>query len=300
MFDFKIFLDPVILAIIVLFIGVVVYYISKVKYINTSLNILTNILRSFKKGNIAYRFKELDDIFSNNPFISTYWVEFKNTLVFNEGITIKDQKMSGISDDNSSIQCTVDSGYFFNEETLVNSKLNYKFISAVPTILTGLGPLFTFLHISVAFSKVDFATQEATIASVSSLLAAMKVAAMISVIAVGSSILFMIIERLLYKNMCKTPLNAFQLEMNKLFDNITSEKFLVELLKESKLQNNVLNGAFKTLPSQMKASFDSSFKETLVPYLDNLIFSVNKLQDNIDKKCSKGLLNDLFGTNEDE
>ncbi len=300
MFDFKIFLDPVILAIIVLFIGVVVYYISKVKYINTSLNILTNILRSFKKGNIAYRFKELDDIFSNNPFISNYWVEFKNTLVFNEGITIKDQKMRGISDDNSSIQCTVDSGYFFNEETLVNSKLNYKFISAVPTILTGLGPLFTFLHISVAFSKVDFATQEATIASVSSLLAAMKVAAMISVIAVGSSILFMIIERLLYKNMCKTPLNAFQLEMNKLFDNITSEKFLVELLKESKLQNNVLNGAFKTLPSQMKAAFDSSFKETLVPYLDNLIFSVNKLQDNIDKKGSKGLLDDLFGTNEDE
>lgn len=300
MFDFKIFLDPVILAIIVLFIGVVVYYISKVKYINTSLNILTNILRSFKKGNIAYRFKELDDIFSNNPFISNYWVEFKNTLVFNEGITIKDQKMRGISDDNSSIQCTVDSGYFFNEETLVNSKLNYKFISAVPTILTGLGPLFTFLHISVAFSKVDFATQEATIASVSSLLAAMKVAAMISVVAVGSSILFMIIERLLYKNMCKTPLNAFQLEMNKLFDNITSEKFLVELLKESKLQNNVLNGAFKTLPSQMKAAFDSSFKETLVPYLDNLIFSVNKLQDNIDKKGSKGLLDDLFGTNEDE
>lgn len=300
MFDFKIFLDPVILAIIVLFIGVVVYYISKVKYINTSLNILTNILRSFKKGNIAYRFKELDDIFSNNPFISNYWIEFKNTLVFNEGITIKDQKMRGISDDNSSIQCTVDSGYFFNEETLVNSKLNYKFISAVPTILTGLGPLFTFLHISVAFSKVDFATQEATIASVSSLLAAMKVAAMISVIAVGSSILFMIIERLLYKNMCKTPLNAFQLEMNKLFDNITSEKFLVELLKESKLQNNVLNGAFKTLPSQMKAAFDSSFKETLVPYLDNLIFSVNKLQDNIDKKGSKGLLDDLFGTNEDE
>lgn len=300
MFDFKIFLDPVILAIIVLFIGVVVYYISKVRYINSSLNSLTNILRSFKKGNIAYRFKELDDIFSNNPFISNYWVEFKNTLVFNEGITIKDQKMRGISDDNSSIQCTVDSGYFFNEETLVNSKLNYKFISAVPTILTGLGPLFTFLHISVAFSKVDFATQEATIASVSSLLAAMKVAAMISVVAVGSSILFMIIERLLYKNMCKTPLNAFQLEMNKLFDNITSEKFLVELLKESKLQNNVLNGAFKTLPSQMKAAFDNSFKETLVPYLDNLIFSVNKLQDNIDKKGSKGLLDDLFGTNEDE
>ncbi len=295
MFDFKLFLDPVILTILVLFAGVVVYYVKKVLYINSSLSLLTNILKNFKKGNIAYRFKELDEIFSKNPFISSYWVEFKNTLVFSDALAL-----NGSVQDNSNIQCTIDSGYFFNEETLVNSKLNYKFISAVPTILTGLGPLFTFLHISVAFSKVNFATQEATIASVSSLLAAMKVAAMISVVAVGSSILFMIIERLLYKNLCMTPLSSFQLELNKLFDNITSEKFLVELLKESKLQNNVLNQAFQGLPAQMKMAFDKSFKESLVPYLDNLIFSVNKLQENLNKKGSKGILDDLFGNNDEE
>ena len=298
MFDFALLLNPVILAILVLFAGVVVYFVTKVRYINSSLLWLTNVLRSFKKGNIVYRFKELDDIFTNNAFISNYWVEFKNTLVFNEASTIQDDKLKGIGDGTSSIQCTIDSGYFFNEETLINSKLNYKFISSVPTILTGLGPLFTFLHIAVAFSKVNFATQEATIASVSSLLAAMKVAAMISVVAVGSSILFMIIERILYKNMCKTPLSAFQLEMNKLFDNITSEKFLVELLKESKLQNNSLNNAFASMPIQMKAAFDKSFKETLVPYLDNLIFSVNKLQENLKKQGSQGILDDLFGNDD--
>ena len=295
MFDFKLFLNPVILAIVALFIGVLFYYITKVNYINKSLVNLTKILSSFKKGNIAYRFKELDDLFTNNPFISNYWIEFKNTLVFNEGIQLK-----GAGIDNSSIQCTVDSGYFFNEETLVNSKLNYKFISAVPTILTGLGPLFTFLHISLAFSKVNFATQEATISSVSSLLASMKVAAMISVVAVGTSILFMIVERLLYKNRCKTPLEAFQLEMNKLFDNITSEKFLVELLKESKLQNSSLSQAFHTLPLQMKTAFDKSLKETLVPYLDNLIFSVNKLQESLKKDKSKDILDDLFGSDDEE
>lgn len=295
MFDFALFLNPVILAIIVLFIGVLVYFVSKVRYINSSLTYLTNVLKSFKKGNIVYRFKELDDIFSNNAFISNYWVEFKNTLVFNEGISLK-----GAAGDTSSIQCTMDAGYFFNEETMVNSKLNYKFISAVPTILTGLGPLFTFMHISFAFSKVDFATQEATIASVSSLLASMKIAAMISVVAVGSSIIFMVVERLLYKNLCKTPLNAFQLEMNKLFDNITSEKFLLDLLRESKLQNNALNQAFNALPMQMKTAFDNSFKESLVPYLDNLIFSVNKLQENIKKKGSQGILDDLFGNSGEE
>ena len=300
MLDFRLFFDPVIIAILVLFTGVVVYYITKVKYINASLVQLTRVLNNFKKNNIAYRFKELDDIFSNNSFISNYWIEFKNTLVFNEGSTIGNEKLKGINQDTSSIQCTIDSGYFFNEETLVNSKLNYKFISAVPTILTGLGPLFTFLHISLAFSKVNFATQEATIASVSSLLASMKVAAMISVVAVGSSILFIIIEKFLYKNLCKTPLEAFQLEMNKLFDNITSEKFLVELLKESKLQNSSLNQTFQTLPMLIKTAFDKSLKESLVPYLDNLIFSVNKLQENLKQNKQKDILDDLFSSDDEE
>ena len=198
------------------------------------------------------------------------------------------------------MQCTVDSGYFFNEETLVNSKLNYKFISAVPTILTGLGPLFTFLHISLAFAKVNFSTQEATIASVSSLLASMKVAAMISVVAVGTSIMFLVFERLLYKNMCKNPLERFNVEMNKLFDSITSEKFLVELLRESKLQNNIVNQNFSAMPVQIKAAFDASFKETLVPYLDNLIFSVNKLQENLKKNGIQDVLGNLFNNNNEE
>lgn len=294
MFNLKIFLDPVILTILVLFFGIMLYFVNNIKRINASLIYLINVLRSFKKNNIVFRFKELDEVFSNNSFISNYWIEFKNTLVFNEGVQLK----NGTSE--ASIQCTMDSGYFFNEETLVHSKLNYKFISAVPTILTGLGPLFTFLHISLAFSKVSFATQDATIASVTSLLASMKVAAMISVVAVGTSILFIIIEKLLYKKLCKTPLEAFQLEMNKLFDNISSEKFLVDLLKESKLQNNALNMAFTALPMQMKTAFDKSFKDSLVPYLDNLIFSVNKLQDNLKKQASQGLLDDIFGSNNTE
>lgn len=305
MFDFKILLDPVVIAILFMFFAIMGYLFAKVRNINMSLKRLTKVLKSFKKGSIMYRFKELDQIFSKDQFIANYWVEFKNSLVFNEGMTIKSGddplKFQNVGPDTSSIQCTIDSGYFFNEETLVNGKMNHKFISTVPTILTGLGPLFTFLHISLAFAKVNFSTQEATIASVSALMGAMQVAAMISVVAVGTSIIFMIIERLTYKSLCITPLNEFQLELNKLFDNISSEKFLVELLKESKMQNNSMNQVFNELPDQMKIAFEKSFNASLVPYLDNLIFSVNKLQENIEKgsKGSSNILNDLFGSNND-
>lgn len=298
-FEYNILLNPIIIAILILFAVILGYLLVRVKSINENLSRLTKVLQGFKKGTIVYRFKELDEIFSKDSFIANYWVEFKNSLVFSDGMSAAQDaasKFKSPSADTSSIQCTMDSGYFFNEETLVNGKMNYKFISAVPTILTGLGPLFTFLHISLAFSKVDFATQEATIASVSSLMAAMKVAAMISVVAVGTSIIFMIIERLTYKNLCIAPLNEFQLELNKLFDNISSEKFLVELLKESKMQNNSMNQAFNILPSKMKDAFESSFNASLVPYLDNLIFSVNKLQETLTSqgKKSSNIINDLF------
>lgn len=302
-FEFNILLNPVIIAILLLFVLILGYLLARVKSINENLRRLTAVLRGFKKGTIVYRFKELDEIFSKDPFIANYWVEFKNTLVFSDGMAAADAgaKFKAPSADTSSIQCTIDAGYFFNEETLVNGKMNYKFISAVPTILTGLGPLFTFLHISLAFSKVNFATQEATIASVSSLMAAMKVAAMISVIAVGTSIIFMIVERLTYKNLCLAPLNEFQLELNKLFDNISSEKFLVELLKESKSQNNAMNQAFNQLPAKMKEAFEASFNASLVPYLDNLIFSVNKLQENLLQQGKKpaNIIDELFN-NDDE
>ena len=298
--DFSLFLNPVILAILALFAGILVYYINAVRYINASLRYLTNVLRSFKKGNIVFRFKELDEVFSNNPFISAYWIEFKNSLVFNEGVQVKTNddvlKFKTMGSETASIQCTMDAGYFFNEETLINNKMNYKFISAVPTILTGLGPLFTFLHISLAFAKVNFATQEATISSVSALMAAMKVAAMISVVAVGTSILFLIAERLLYKNMCKAPLAEFQLEMSKLFDNISSEKFLVQLLNEARVSNSAMSQIFNHLPEQMKTAFEKSFNASLIPYLDNLIFSVNKLNEQL-VQASKGtsnILDDLF------
>lgn len=298
--DFSLFLNPVILAILALFAGILVYYINSVRYINASLEYLTNVLRSFKKGNIVFRFKELDDVFSNNPFISAYWIEFKNSLVFNEGVQVKTNddvlKFKAMGSETASIQCTMDAGYFFNEETLINNKMNYKFISAVPTILTGLGPLFTFLHISLAFAKVNFATQEATISSVSALMAAMKVAAMISVVAVGTSIIFLIVERILYKNLCKAPLAEFQLEMSKLFDNISSEKFLVQLLNEARVSNSAMSQIFNHLPEQMKIAFEKSFNASLIPYLDNLIFSVNKLNEQL-VQASKGtsnILDDLF------
>lgn len=296
----RILMDPAILIVIVVFCSITVYYVKKVNYLNLKLVELNKFLKTFKKSDLIFRFKEFDSALSSNPHVSNIWAEFKNTLVFSESLSLKNEKndvvFQNISDSVSNIQTTVDPIYFFNEETLVTSKFNYKLIQTAPTILTGLGPLFTFMNIAIAFAHVDFSTQEATIESVSHLMSSMQLAALVSVLAVGSSILFLMIERILYNNKCKIPLNEVQETLYKLFENISSEKFLIELLKETKIQNNSVTNLLTTLPVQFKDSLDKSLANILVPYLENLIFGVNKLQEKVSetKKKPTDVIDELF------
>ena len=249
-------------------------------------------LTNFKKTDLNFRFKEIDEWMMANPYVSAAWMEFKNTLVFSESVALRGQNNNltykEVSTTVQNIQTTVDPLYFFNEESLVISKFNFKFIQTVPTILTGCGPLFTFLNIAIAFGKIDFSSQEKTISSVANLMTSMQVAALVSVFAVGSSLLFLIIEKVSYNNICKRTLHKCQDLISKLFDNVSSEKFLFELLRETKIQNNNLQHLMTGMPEHFKVAFNSGIASNLVPYLENLIFGVNLLNKQMKESAKKG------------
>jgi hypothetical protein len=292
--------NPAILIVLVTFFSFIIYYVTKLNYINLRLVELLSFLKTFKKADLIFRFKELDELMSNNSYVVNAWTEFKNTLVFSESVSLKNENnnviFQNVSQSIENIQTTIDPIYFFNEETLVTSKLNYKLIQTAPTILTGMGPLFTFLNIAIAFTCVNFSTQEATLHSVSNLMASMQIAALVSVLAVGSALVFLIVERILYNNKCKIPLNEIQEAFYKLFENVSSEKFLIELLRETKIQNNSTVNLLSTMPTQFQSVLDKSLKENLVPYLENLIFGLNKMQEKIvqEKKKNTDVVDDLF------
>lgn len=292
--------DPGVLLVILVFFGIIGYYVKKVRVINKDLGSLLVVLKRFKKSDLSFRFKELDDGMSSIPCVASSWSDFKNTLMFSESFSMKNESndllFQNVSESVSNIQSTVEPSFFFNEESLITSKLNYKFIQTAPTILTGLGPLFTFLNIGIAFSRINFSTQEATINSVSSLMSSMQVAAVISVLAVSASLLFLLIERVLYNNLCKIPLLEIQAVLGKLFDNISSEKFLIELLRETKIQNNSTKNLLNAMPNQFKTALDKSLTTILAPYLENILFGLNKLQEKsvLVQKKNSDIVDDLF------
>lgn len=296
-----IFTDIPILIVLFTFLFSIIYCAKNYVYVNKNLKIFLAFISNFRKTDLNFRFKEINEWMSANPYVSGVWLEFKNTLVFSESIALKgknnDLTYKEVSSTVQNIQTTVDPLYFFNEETLVTSKFNNKFLQTVPTVLTGFGPLFTFLNIAIAFGKIDFSSQEKTIASVAGLMSSMQTAALVSVIAVGSSLVFLLFERIIFQQLCKNPLSKCEDLMGKLFDNISSEKFLLELLKETKIQNNSVSNLITAMPQQFKAALNSGIASNLVPYLENLIFGLNEVNKSMKEVAKKGKgddVDDLF------
>lgn len=291
--------DPPILIVICTFIFAVSYTIKSYRSIGKNLAIFNAFVSRYKKNDLNFRFNEIDEWMLNNPFTAPMWLEFKNTLVFSESVALKGENnqlmYKEISSTVQNIQTTVDPLYFFNEETLCEKHHNAKLIGAFPTILTGFGPLFTFLNIAIAFGKIDFSTQERTIASVAGLMASMQIAALVSVLAVGACLIFTILENLFYTLFIRSKLEYAQDCMAKLFDNISSEKFLLELLKETKIQNNSISNLIAKLPDNFKVALNSGIASNLVPYLENLIFGVNQMNKQLKEVGKKNDdVDDLF------
>ncbi len=294
--------DIPILIVLIVFLVSTIYCFTKYAKTEKNLKTLIGFMQNFKRNDLNFRFKEIDGWMSQNPYVSPLWMEFKNTLVFSESVALKtenkDYKFQEISSTVQNIQTTSDPLYYFNEETLITSKFNFKMIQTMPTVLTGFGPLFTFLNIAIAFGRIDFSTQEKTIASVSSFMTSMQTAALVSVVAVGSSLVYLMIERILYNKMCKTPLVQIQEIMGNLFASISAEKFLYELLRETKVQNNSNANIITEIPGQFKTQFNAAMATNLVPYLENLIFGLNQmnkqLKESLKEKKSTDVVDELF------
>ena len=163
----------------------------------------------------------------------------------------------------------------------------------MPTMLTGLGPFFTFLKMAIAFTAVNFSFNAAE-GTLNSLIGNIQIAALCSVFAVGYSLLFMFVEKVLYNSKCKKYYLLIQKEFIRLFDVCTSEQFLLDLVKESKLQNINNEKFLKSLPEDFAKAITKSIGEVTTPYLENILYSLNKLNENMDKTNGSDVVDKLF------
>lgn len=283
--------EPAILIITLAFLFFLITVLRNYSTAEKNLKSVYEFLKTLNKKELSYRFNQLDEFMSSNTYTVTSWEDLKKALIFPEKLYTAAQTAKG--NYSPDIYLTVDSSYFFNEENLVYTKINYKFIQVMPTLLTGLGPFFTFLKMAIAFTSVNFSSNTAE-SSLNGLITNIQMAALCSVFAVGYSLLFMFIEKILYNRKCKKYTLLIQKELIRLFDICTSEQFLLDLVKESKVQGVNNYNLLKSLPEDIAKSITKSIGETTTPYLENILYSLNKLNETIDKNSGDDVIDKLF------
>ena len=289
---FTIISEPAILIITAIFVIFIMMVLKNYSRVEKNLNSVYSFLKSLDKKELSYRFNELDAFMKSNTYTSTPWEDFKKALIFPEKLYVASK---GVNNElKSDIYLTIDASYFFNEESLVYSKINHKFIQTMPTLLTGLGPFFTFLKMAIAFTQVNLSMETNVGESLNGLIANIQIAALCSVFAVGFSMLFMFIEKIMYNKKCKKYYLAIQKEFIRLFDVVTSEKFLIDLVKESKIQSVTNEKLLKALPENFAKAIEKSIGETTVPYLENILYSLNKLNENFSNGSGGDVVDKLF------
>ena len=279
--------EPAILTITAVFLFFLFNILWNYSKIEKNLKPIAQFLQSLNKKEISYRFNQIDEYMSGNYYTATAWEDFKKALIFPDKVFGISQNVNQNKDFIAEIYLTVDSSYFFHEESLIFSKINHKFIQTMPTLLTGLGPFFTFLKMAIAFSAVNFSMNNVD-NSINILMGKIQIAALCSVFAVGYSLLFMFLERILYNSKCKKYYIIIQKELIRLFDVCTSEQFLLDLVKESKIQNLSNEKILKSLPEDFAKATAKSLGEMTTPYLENILYSLNKLNESINKNGGNG------------
>ena len=289
----QIITEPAILIITTFFLFFIMTVLHNYDKTEESLKSVCDFLQTFNKKELSYRFNQMDEFMRENAYTTTCWEDFKKALVFPEKLYTASQNTKNNTGYNPEIYLTIDSSFFFNEDSLVHQKINYKFIQIMPTLLTGLGPFFTFLKMAIAFTAVDFASSEIE-GSMNGLITNIQMAALCSVFAVGFSLLFLFVEKILYNRKCKKYYLLIQKEFIRLFDVCTSEQFLLDLVKESKLQNLTNEKTLKTLPEEFAKAVTKSIGEVTTPYLENILYSLNKLNETMDKGSNGDVVDKLF------
>ncbi len=291
---YNIVTEPAIIIITTAFVCFIFLTLSSYSRVGKNLSAVFNFLKSLEKKELSYRFNQLNDFMINNSYTNIVWEDFKKALIFPDKLYITSQNTKTTNEEYSDIYLTIDASYFFNEETLVTSNINYKFIQTIPTLLTGLGPFFTFLKMAIAFTEVNLTAGEGAVSSLNGLMGNIQIAALCSVFAVGFSLMFMFIEKIMYNRLCKKYYLAIQKEFVRLFDIVTSEKFLIDLLKESKTQNITNEKTLKTLPENIAKAITAGISETTTPYLENILYSLNKLNESFKKNDGDDVIDKLF------
>ena len=242
-----------------------IFYKSNYVICYTQLEKTNRILSDLIEKKPGY--EEIKSALMNEEIIGHYWSEFLETIVRSEDENGKGQIFN-----------TIDADHFFNQENLINHKIDTRFYNALPGILTGLGILGTFLGLILGLSQIDLGAADPTKLrnGIIGLLDGATIAFATSIWGISLSIAFNILEKRCLKKL-GVEVDLIQRKIDSLFDKKTAEGWLSEIGKESGEQTKQLKKFNDDLAISIASALEEKLAEKLSPSLDKLFEAIENL-----------------------
>jgi hypothetical protein len=246
--------------------------------------------------------------------LSDLWEEYEKTLVYD----VDGQKKTN----------NPSSEVFSIHKITRNSKLNLRIVDAASGTLVGLGLLGTFLGLTLGIRDFDTANVQNIQSSIQSLLDGMSTAFLTSLLGMGLSIIYTLVEkrcrnlllssqtdlsdrldREFYIDDQQLLLNLLQPQLtfvNDSGDNIPISLAVRDILKENEQQSKALKSFSTDLAMQLNDGFDEilsrQMQAKIIPLMENIDTSTKNLIEHIDQMSDAVTTpaTDLIGTVIDE
>lgn len=251
----------------------------------------SNKLAEYSSGDdIAKYFEELNSTLETIPYISGAWKSFKKTLVF----TAKGNQ------NEAAIKTTVPSTYFLEPYTYLSHHINLSAYNAIPTYLTGLGILFTFVGLAAGIYKAQTGFASGSLSQITEslrqLLGGASLAFCTSIVGLVCSISFSGLSKRTLHGLTRKIMEVSK-NMERLFPLITQESIALAQLEQLRTQTRqlqIFNTSFAvsiaeaidskiskqliTLVESIRNMLMTLINDTILPNLDRLNESVKKIR----------------------
>lgn len=200
------------------------------------------------------------------------WLEFDQTLV--------EREENGIVH----LHNTCDAAYFFNTSTLAAGMTENRLMAAVPSFLTAIGVIGTFVGLQLGLSQLNIASDtsiDEMKSGVAGVINGAKLAFMTSVWGVILSVVFNFYEKLM-AGCARKRITSLQKIIDNLFPSISAESQLQRIADDGRQSRESLQGLAEKIGEKMQESLldftagiqsglEASLQKIMAPAIDKLV-----------------------------
>jgi ElaB/YqjD/DUF883 family membrane-anchored ribosome-binding protein len=236
-------------------------YTNSLRPIERDLETVSKILKAFKGPITDSKLEVLKEQCGNVVLFRDPWEEFSETLVL---VRCKDGSEVAYN--------TRRANEFINAESLIEHHLNVYWYQSLPTVLTGLGLVGTFMAILLGLNALQVDPVSGQVDHIGDFINSLSGKFTSSIVGLASAMVFLTIEKY-HLGALNNKCIKIEQQLDRLFPQRVTEEILADMLKHLEEQSN----NFRHFGSELSDHMKQSFQESIVPVMERLADAIDQM-----------------------